>query len=64
MFITIDCPACDDGAIHLDADMLLNGTSFSCDDCHAAISLAQEGQATLESGLSEFHKLKGKVGKT
>jgi len=61
MFVEVNCPACGDGTIRLEPDMLLQGASFACDGCNASVSLADSSQSDLSNGLAEFHKLKRKV---
>ena len=61
MFVEVQCPACGDGTIRLDPGMLLQGASFACDACQAAVSVADAGRGALDHGLTEFNKLKQQV---
>ena len=58
MFVEVQCPACGEGTIRLDPGMLLQGASFACDGCQAAVSVADTGRGALDHGLTEFNKLK------
>jgi len=58
MFVEVQCPACAEGTIRIEPDMLLQGASFACDGCEANVSVAETGRADLDHGLTEFNKLK------
>lgn len=57
--VTIACPACGQGQITLQPNLLLLGTSFACGQYHSALSITNQHSSTvLAKSLSALDKLK------
>lgn len=54
---TMPCPNCG-GEIHYRSDLLMMGTSFSCSNCGASVSISQDSLATARTAYKEFEKIK------
>jgi ribosomal protein S27AE len=57
--VTIACPGCGQGQIALQLNLLLQGTSFACGQCHAALAMTNQDSTTvLAKGLHALDQLK------
>lgn len=53
----IPCPVCGT-AIPFQVELLLGGTKFSCHNCKAAISIANESRPVVEDTMEKFNEMK------
>lgn len=51
----INCPDCN-APITLEINQLLQGSKFSCINCHASISLATDSKKVLENAVHSYQK--------
>ena len=51
------CPNCN-SVIEFNVRMLLQGSSFSCSNCNAKISLSSEGKEQAVESMNAFNELK------
>lgn len=55
----IPCPVCKTN-IPFDPILLLKGASFSCPNCHAAVSISNQSMNMAQSAFQEMEKLSTK----
>jgi predicted RNA-binding Zn-ribbon protein involved in translation (DUF1610 family) len=58
---TVPCPVCST-KIPIDVKLLIQGTKFTCPNCHAAIAIEHTSKPLLQDAIDKMEQLKNKIG--